>query len=92
MFNDPEFGMGVGLFATGRAGTVDGLFRFLTLLLIALVVALNVWNIIRCARAGAARPAAETAKAEVREARAGYGDARMEFWRWARNGAAKLGV
>ena len=58
-----------------------------TSLLIAVVFALYVWYMIRRVMTAAARPAAETAKAGaakgVGDVRAGYGHARMEFWRCA---------
>ncbi len=63
-------GSAVWLFATGQAGTVDGLFLLLTALLLALVFALYVLYVIRraleavappsqTAKAGAAAPAAK---------------------------------
>ena len=59
------FGLGaaVWLFATGQAGTVDGLFMLLTALLIAVVFGLYVMYAIRRAMEAAARPPAQTAKA-----------------------------
>ncbi len=57
-------GSAVWLFATGQAGTVDGLFLLLTALLIALVFALYVLYAIRRAlEAVAPPPPAQTAKA-----------------------------
>ena len=51
------------LFATGQAGTVDGLFLVLTALLVALAFALYVRSMIRRAMAAASKPAAQPAKA-----------------------------
>jgi hypothetical protein len=56
-------GAAVWLFATGQAGTVDGLFLVLTSLLMALVFALYVCYMIHRAMVAAAQPAAGTAKA-----------------------------
>ena len=59
------FGLGsaVWLFATGQAGTVDGLFMLLTALLIAVVFGLYVLYAIRRAMEAAAPVATKTAKA-----------------------------
>ena len=51
------------LFATGQAGTVDGLFLLLTALLTALVFALYVLFVIHRAMEAAAAPAPQPAKA-----------------------------
>jgi hypothetical protein len=56
-------GSAVWLFATGQAGTVDGLFLLLTVLLIALVFALYVLYAIRRALEAVAPPPSQTAKA-----------------------------
>jgi bacteriorhodopsin len=59
------FGLGaaVWLFATGQAGTVDGLFMLLTALLIAVVFGLYVMYAIRRALEAATPKPAQTAKA-----------------------------
>jgi hypothetical protein len=57
-------GTAVWLFATGQAGTVDGLFLLLTALLIALAFALYVMFMIRRAME-AAKPVPQTAKASA---------------------------
>jgi hypothetical protein len=51
------------LLASGQAGTVDGLFLLLTVLLIALVFSLYVVFMIRRQMAVVAQPAAQKAKA-----------------------------
>jgi hypothetical protein len=51
------------LFATGQAGTVDGLFLTLTALLVAAAFALYLKFMIRRAMEAAAPPAAQPAKA-----------------------------
>ena len=56
-------GAAVWLVATGQAGTVDGLFLFLTALLVALCFGLYVVFLIRRAMETAAKPAAQPAKA-----------------------------
>jgi hypothetical protein len=56
-------GSAVWLFATGQAGTVDGLFLLLTALLEALVFALYVMYAIRRAIEAATPPPAQPAKA-----------------------------
>jgi len=55
-------GSAVWLFATGQAGTVDGLFLVLTALLTAAVFALYVVWAIKRAMAAVAAPAAAAAK------------------------------
>jgi hypothetical protein len=50
------------LLATGQAGTVDGLFLFLTCLLVAFAFGLYLVFVIRRAMESAAVPAAQTAK------------------------------
>jgi hypothetical protein len=59
--------VGVGaaawLFLTGQAGTVDGLFLLLTVLLIAAVFALYVVHVIGVAMRAAAQPTTTGAKA-----------------------------
>jgi hypothetical protein len=51
------------LLASGQAGTVDGLFLLLTVLLIALVFSLYLVFVIRRQMAAVAQPAAQKAKA-----------------------------
>jgi len=56
-------GAAVWLFATGQAGTVDGLFLLLTALLTALVFALYAVFVIHRAMEAAAAPAPQPVKA-----------------------------
>jgi hypothetical protein len=58
-------GTAVWLFATGQAGTVDGLFLLLTVLLTALVFALYVMFVIHRAMDAQKEPAAKPAKASA---------------------------
>jgi len=55
-------GAAVWLFATGQAGTVDGLFLVLTALLIAAAFALYLVYFVRRAMGEASKPAAAPAK------------------------------
>ena len=57
-------GAAAWLFATGQAGTVDGLFLLLTALLTALVFALYVVFVIHRAMESSGRPRAATCKAK----------------------------
>jgi len=63
-------GAAVWLLVTGQAGTVDGLFLFLTALLTALVFALYVVFMIHRAMEAAAAPAPQPAKAAAGQAAA----------------------
>ena len=56
-------GTAVWLFATGQAGTVDGLFMLLTALLTAVAFALYLRFMIRRAMEEVAKPAPQAAKA-----------------------------
>jgi ABC-type Na+ efflux pump permease subunit len=58
-------GAAVWLFATGQAGTVDGLFLLLTALLIVFVFVLYVAYVIRRAMEAVTPPTPQTAKAGV---------------------------
>ena len=53
------------LLASGQAGSVDGLFLLLSCLLTALAFGLYIGFVIRNARAQAAAPVAQTAKASA---------------------------
>jgi predicted lipid-binding transport protein (Tim44 family) len=55
-------GMAAWLFATGQAGTVDGLFMLLTALLVAAVFGLYLRFMIRRAMEQVAKPAAQPVK------------------------------